>query len=92
MMARHWKIRKEQKWCASLAGGATCNSLPSWEGDRAADEYFGVPTAPRRETLANPRHGLVDTEQDANRSLKWALTRKVIRRYKMKIQWLVLNP
>ena len=38
------------------------------------------------------RHGPVDTEQDTNMNLKWALTRKVIRRYKMKIQWLVLNP
>ena len=54
MKARYWKIRKEHKLCASLAGGVPArrnNSLPSWEGDRALDEYFGVPTAPRHETL-----------------------------------------
>jgi len=70
MMARYWKIRKEHKLCASIAGGATYNSLPSWEGGSAAGDGHGVPTAPWRETVANPRHGPVDTEQDANMGLK----------------------
>ena len=62
MKARYWKIRKEHKLCAPLADGVPArrnNSLPSWEGDRALDEYFGVPTAPRNGTLA-PGAGPVD--------------------------------
>lgn len=93
MMARYWKIRKGQKWLASIAGGATCNSLPSWEGDRAADENSGVTTTvPQRQMKAHPGGTPVGTEHKANMGPKMALTGKVIGRYKTENQWLVLNP
>ena len=93
MMARYWKIRKGQKWLASIAGGATCNSLPSWEGDRAADENSGVTTTvPQRQMKAHPGGTQVGTEHKANMGPKMALTGKVIGRYKTENQWLVLNP
>ena len=93
MMARYWKIRKEQKWLASIAGGATCNSLPSWEGDRAADENLGVTTTvPQRQMKAHPGGTPVGTEHKANMDPKTSLTEKVIGRYKIENQWLVLNP
>ena len=93
MMARYWKIRKGQKWLASIAGGATCNSLPPWEGDRAADENPGVTTTvPQRQTEARPGGTPGGTEHKANMDPKRALTGKVIGRYKTENQWLVLNP
>ena len=92
MMARYWKIRKGQKWLASIAGGATYNSLPSWEGDRAADENPGATTTvPQRQTEAHPGGTPGGTEHKANMGPKRALTGKVIGRYKKENQWLVLN-
>jgi hypothetical protein len=75
MTVRYWKIRKEHKLCASLAGGVPArrdNSLPSNEDGRTA----------------GPR----TTEHHANLNSTRALTRKVIGRYKIENQWLVLNP
>ena len=96
MMARYWKIRKGQKWLASIAGGVPArrdNSLPSWEGDRAADENPSVTTTvPQRQMKAHPGGTPVGTEHKANMGPKMALTGKVIGRYKTENQWLVLNP
>ena len=36
MMVRYWKIRKPAILLASIAGGATCNSLPSNQDGRIA--------------------------------------------------------
>ncbi len=72
MMVRYWKIRKPTILLASIAGGATCSSLPSNEDDRTA----------------RPR----TTEHHANMNATRALTRKVIGRYKIENQWLVLKP
>ena len=92
MMVRYWKIRKPAIVLASIAGGATCNSLPSWEGDRAADDNPGVATAPQS-PLVEARIRRPDaTEHKVNMESTRALTRKVIGRYKIENQWLVLNP
>ncbi len=92
MMTRYWKIRKEQKWCASLAGGATCNSPPSWKAAPAVDEHFGVPTGAQRRRVEKPGRRPGSTEQNTNMDKKRSLTGKVIGRYKIENQWLVLNP
>ena len=93
MMVRYWKIRKPPILLASIAGGATCNSLPSWESDRAADENPGVTTTvPQRQMRANPGGTPVGTEHKANMDPKTSLTEKVIGRYNIENQWLVLNP
>ncbi len=92
MMVRYWKIRKLPILLASIAGGATCNSLPSWEGDRAADENPGVATAPHNARLKASIGRSDTTEHHANMNSTQALTRKVIGRYKIENQWLVLNP
>ena len=91
MRGRYWKIRKPQNRLASLAGGATCNSLPSWEGDRAADENPGVATAPQSQPVEASIRRPDTTEHHANMNSTRALTRKVIGRYKIENQWLVLN-
>ena len=92
MMVRYWKIRKLPILLASIAGGATYNSLPSWEGDRAADENPGVATAPHSAPVKASIGQPDTTEQHANMNSTQALTRKVIGRYKKENQWLVLNP
>jgi hypothetical protein len=95
MKALYWKIRKGPKSLASRVGEVPAyrnDSLPPLEVSSASGDRHGVPMTPGRETLVNPRHGPVDTEQDTNMNPKWVLTRKVIRRYQVKIQWLVLNP
>ena len=92
MMARYWTIRKPPILLASIAGGATCNSLPSWEGDRAADENPGVATAPQTPLVEAPIRRPDTTEHKVNMESIRVLTRKVIGRYKIENQWLVLNP
>ena len=92
MMVRYWKIRKPAILPASIAGGATCNSLPSWEGDRAADENPGVATAPQSSRVEAPIRRPDATEHHANMNATRELTRKVIGRYKVENQWLVLKP
>ena len=92
MMARYWTIRKPPILLASIAGGATCNSLPSWEDSRAADKSPGVATAPHSARVKVPIRRPETTEQHANMNSTRALTRKVIGRYKTENQWLVLKP
>ena len=67
-------------------------SLPSWEGDRPADENPGVATTvPQRQMVANLGGTSGSTKHKANLDPERTLTGKAVRRYEMENQWLVLK-
>ncbi len=105
MKTEQWKIRKTARVCASAAGGAACNSLPSWENHMAPSPTAGPtgglarhiaddPTVGRT-SVANcqPCNGATRPTSCELRKLaaKQLLTGKVIGRYNAVNHWLVLS-
>lgn len=94
IVMRLGKIRKHPIERASMAGAATCNSLPSWRHRGHAPESCGEAARDRQKLpyVKPPAKVRKSTKQMANMDIKRDLTTAVSRGYKTGNQWLVLKP